>query len=160
MKNTSNPILLLSKVVYVVGGIALSGIMLLTVADVVLRYLGMPITGSYEIVSFGAAIVVGFSLPMTSLMKGHVNVDFLLVGLRGWKKAAMLVATRVICMGLFCAIGVYLFKKALYMYSTGEVSLTLQMPFYPVAFGLGACCFMQCLVFAYEIRTILGGEYE
>jgi len=150
----------LGKALNVIAGTALTVMMLLTVADVILRKLGHPIIGSYELVSLGAAVVIGFSLPFTSLAKAHVAVDFLLLGLRGWKRGALLVATRVIALLLFAAIGAYLFKKGMYMRSTGEVSLTLQMPFYPVAYGLGVCCFVECLVLLWDILKIAEGQYE
>ena len=150
----------LSKVLNVIGGMALTGMMLLTVADVILRKFGRPIIGSYELVSLGAAVVIGFSLPFTSLVKAHVAVDFLLLNLKGWKRGVVLVFTRIVGMLLFAAIGAYLFKKGIYMHSTGEVSLTLQMPFYPVAYGLGVCCFVECLVLLWDILKVAGGEYE
>lgn len=53
----------LSKIMNVIAGTALTLIMLLTVADVALRYLGMPIVGTFEIVGLGGAIVVGFGIP-------------------------------------------------------------------------------------------------
>jgi hypothetical protein len=42
----------------------------------------------------------------------------------------------------------------------GEVSPTLTMPFYPVAYGLGICSFVQCLVLLCDILKILGGKHE
>ena len=50
-----------------VAGAFLVAIMLLTSLDVVLRYLGHPIQGSYDLVSFGAAFVIGFALPLDNL---------------------------------------------------------------------------------------------
>jgi hypothetical protein len=43
---------------------------------------------------------------------------------------------------------------------SGEVSLTLQIPFYPVAYGIGVACFVQCLVLIGDMMKIKGGEYE
>jgi hypothetical protein len=70
------------------------------------------------------------------------------------------VATRVVVIGLFAVIGWNLLKYGMDLKKSGEVSLTLQVPFYPVAFGLAACCFVQCLVMACAIVMIFGGEYE
>jgi TRAP-type C4-dicarboxylate transport system permease small subunit len=150
----------LSKVLYVIAGAALTAMMLITVADVILRYLGRPIVGAYELVSFGAAVVIGFSLPSASLAKAHVAVDFVVADLEGWKKIAVSVFTRILGILLFAGTGAYLFKKALYMQSTGEVSLTLQMPFYPIAYGLGACCCCECLVLILQIARVRGGKDE
>ncbi len=49
--------------------------MLLTVADVVLRLLGRPIVGTYELVALGGAVAIGLSLPLTSWVRGHIYVD-------------------------------------------------------------------------------------
>jgi hypothetical protein len=62
--------------------------------------------------------------------------------------------------GLFIIIGWNLFKYGANLYKAGEVSLTLQMPFYPFAYGVGVCCFIECLVLISDITKIFGGEYE
>ena len=67
----------LSRFMYWIAGAALTGIMFLTVADVFLRYLKMPILGTYEIVSLLGAIVIGFAIPQTTIDRGHVLMDFL-----------------------------------------------------------------------------------
>jgi hypothetical protein len=57
-------------------------------------------------------------------------------------------------------IGWNLIKYGMDLHKSGEVSLTLQMPFYPVAYGLAICCFIQCVVIFCDILKILGGKYE
>ena len=56
----------------VIAGIALTFIILLTVCDVVLRALGRPILGAYEIVAMAGGIVIGFVTPFTSLSLIHI----------------------------------------------------------------------------------------
>jgi TRAP-type C4-dicarboxylate transport system permease small subunit len=160
MKSFLSMVSQLSKVVNVIAGMALTAMMLLTVFDVVLRYLGKPILGCYELVSLGAAVVIGFSLPYTSWVKGHIGVDFLLVELPEWRRGVVLVFTRIMSIALFAVVGVYLIKKGVYMHMTGQVSMTLQMPFYPVAWGVAVCCFIQCLVLICDIVKVAGGNYE
>ena len=65
----------LSRYFLVIGEISLSFMMFLTVVDVIMRSFRKPIIGTYEIVGFSAAVAIGFSLPLTSWMKGHVFVD-------------------------------------------------------------------------------------
>jgi TRAP-type C4-dicarboxylate transport system permease small subunit len=69
----------ISRFLNIIAGISLTFLMLLTVGDVILRYFRRPIVGTYELVAFSGAVVIGFSLPFTSWMKGHVNVDFLIL---------------------------------------------------------------------------------
>ena len=53
------------------------------------------------------------------------------------------------------------FEKGSDLYTTGEVSLTLQVPYYPVAYGLSFCCLVECLVLISGILKVLfGGEHE
>jgi hypothetical protein len=62
--------------------------------------------------------------------------------------------------GLFSLLGWNMIKLGMDLYRTGEVSLTLQLPFYPVAYGIGVCCFVQCLVLIAHISQVIGGTYE
>jgi hypothetical protein len=61
---------------------------------------------------------------------------------------------------LFIMIGWNLIRYGMDLKKAGEVSPTLTLPFYPVAYGLGICCFIQCLVLMCDILKILGGKYE
>jgi len=70
------------------------------------------------------------------------------------------IATRCTVILLFLLIGWNLFVYGWDLQKSGEVSLTLQMPFYPVAYGVGICCFIQCLVMVCEIVKISRGKYD
>ena len=61
-----------SKVLNVIGGSALTFMMCLTVADVLMRTGGHPILGTYEIVGLALALVIGFGIPKVSMDRGHV----------------------------------------------------------------------------------------
>jgi len=76
----------LTRYFLIVGEIALTFMMFLTVSDVILRSFRRPIVGTYEIVAFSAAVAIGFSLPLTSWMRGHVYVDLFTEKTLGEKK--------------------------------------------------------------------------
>ena len=65
-------ILKLSRWAQGIAGVALTGIMGLTVTDVMLRSLGRPIVGSYEIVALMGAVVIGFPFP---LLRGFGDIS-------------------------------------------------------------------------------------
>jgi TRAP-type C4-dicarboxylate transport system permease small subunit len=150
----------LSRLFNLIAGITLSFLMMLTIADVILRLFGRPIVGTYELVAFSGAVVIGFSIPLTSWMKGHVYVDFLILRFSQKRRNILNILTRCLVIWLFLMIGWNLIKYGMDLYKSGEVSPTLQMPFYPVAYGVGICCFIECLVLFCDILKILGGEYE
>lgn len=68
--------------------------------------------------------------------------------------------TRVLSLVLFFLISWNLYKMGVDLQRSGEVSPTLQVPFYPIVFGVGAACLLQCLVLAGDIAKIFRGKYE
>lgn len=136
----------LSRFMYVVAGFALAGTMFLTVADVILRIFKRPIVGTYELVGLLGALVVGFSLPQTSRVKGHVVMDFLTGSLPAWAQRLLHVLTRALGVLLFAIISWNLWALGTDYRRVGEVTPTLQLPLYPVAYGIAVCCFAECLV--------------
>jgi TRAP-type C4-dicarboxylate transport system permease small subunit len=143
-----------------IAGVALTCMMFLTFTDVVMRFFGHPILGVYELVSFLLAVVIGFSIPKVSLDRGHVYMEFVLDNLPPKGKAVMMTFTRILCIGLFVAIGVNLFLVGNEFHTAGEVSSTLKIPFFPIAYGVGICCLIECLVFVFDIVAIWRGQHE
>jgi len=104
--------------------------------------------------------VIGFAVPLTTFLKGHVLVDFFVLKFPKGVRNTVHIVTRLLGIGLFSLLGWNLIKLGMDLYRTGEVSLTLQLPFYPVAYGIGLCCFVQCLVLFAHILQVIGGTYE
>jgi TRAP-type C4-dicarboxylate transport system permease small subunit len=154
------PVERVSKLMQVISGTALTAIMLLTVTDVALRIAGRPISGVYELVGLGGGIVIAFAMPITSFLRGHIYVDTVLTRLPPHGRRALLVATRVFSIVTFILIGWNLFKMGFDLKAAGEVTLTRRLPFYPIAYGVGACCFAECFVLLLDIFKILRGEDE
>jgi TRAP-type C4-dicarboxylate transport system permease small subunit len=151
----------LSAYMDVIAGAALVLIMLLTSLDVIVRYLGYPIPGTYDLVSLGAAFVLGFAIPRTSWDKGHVTVDLLVERLPR-KRIVFDIVTRIIGIFFFSLLGWNLVKTGIGFVRTGDSTQTLAVPFYPVAFALGLCAFVECIVLLSDlVRTAgAGGRHE
>jgi TRAP-type C4-dicarboxylate transport system permease small subunit len=150
----------ISRFLNIIAGISLTFLMLLTITDVILRGFKSPVPGTYEVVAFAGAVVIGFSMPLTSWLRGHIFVDFFILKFSQSGRDIFNIATRCMVIILFFLIGWNMIKYAMDLQKSGEVSLTLQMPFYPVAYGVGVCCFVQCLVLVCDIVKISGGKYD
>ena len=150
----------ISRLLNAVAGISLTFLMCLTIADVILRFFKRPIVGTYELVALSGALVIGFSLPLTSWMRAHIYVDFFILKFSQRVRNAFNIATRGLVLVMFFLIGWNLMKYAIDLQKSGEVSLTLRIPFYPVTFAIGICCFIQCLVILCDILKVVGGKYE
>jgi len=160
MDHVFNVLKFVSKVLNSIAGIAVTVMMLMTVTDVLLRAGGHPIIGTFEIVALLLALVIGFGIPQVSLDRGHVYMDFLLNKLSKRGKNVMNTFTRVLCLGLFAFIGINLFNVGARFHASGEVSATIKIPFYPVAYGVAICCLLECCVFIFDIVRIWRGDYE
>jgi TRAP-type C4-dicarboxylate transport system permease small subunit len=165
-RTNSIKISVLGKVFDVIAGSALAAMMFITIVDVILRYIGMPIVGTYEIVSILGGLVVGCSLPQTSWERTHIVMDFLIDRLPQPIRIVVLIMTRIAVMGLFFLFGWNLLSMARMFYESGESSMTLTLPLYPAVFIIGICCFVECLVMLSELTSIIrgagrdGGQHE
>ncbi|MCK9364936.1 MAG: TRAP transporter small permease subunit [Syntrophales bacterium] len=160
MKTLETWVRRISDILNLIAAAALTFMMFLTVVDVALRAGSQPIIGVYEVVGLTLAIVIGLSLPQVSLDGAHVYMEFGLDLLSPQGQNILKTITRIIGIGLFLFIGYNLLSVGAEFHSSGEVSPTLRLPFFPVAYALAVCCFLQCLVFIIQITTIWGGQHE
>jgi TRAP-type C4-dicarboxylate transport system permease small subunit len=155
MDRLLSTVLKLSKVLNGIAGGAATLMICITVVDVLLRGVGHPVVGAYEIVGLICGpIVIGFAVPLTSWDRGHVSMDILLPRLHLKSRNLLKVTTRIICILLFAFIGYNLFWIGSEFRSSGEVSQTLHLPFYWVTYAVGLCCFIECTVFICDILRI------
>jgi TRAP-type C4-dicarboxylate transport system permease small subunit len=150
----------ISRALNVISTGMLAFMILLTVADVILRSARRPILGTYEIVGLLCAIVIGFSIPYSTWMKGHVRVDFFLIYLPSTAKKVLNILTRCLGVGLFIVIGWNLIVLGKDLFIAGEVTPTRHIPYYPVVYGIGVCCFFQSIVIFCDIIKVLREKYE
>ncbi len=150
----------LSTFLNVIAGTALTFIMLLTVSDVVLRYFGKPIVGTFEMVGLGGAVAIAFGIPVTSFYRGHIFVDFFVQKFPQLGQNLVNLITRAASFTIFIWIAYNLFIYSNDLLRSGEVTLTRQIPFYPIGFAIGGCCIIQCLVLIGDVMKIFGGQYE
>jgi len=141
----------LAKKMYWVAGTAIVAMMLLTCADVVLRYFRRPIPGTYELVCFLGAIAVSFAMAHTSIEKGHVSVSFIVTLFPS--RLQRLIECMTSCFGFFffALLAWQSFIYANDLYASHEVSLTLELPFYPFVYGIGFSAAVVCLILLSDV---------
>ena len=136
----------LARSMYWVSVVAIVCIVFLTIIDVTMRKFGAPIDFVFEVVCALAGIVIGFALPQTSLDKGHVVVEFLESRIHGNWLRAVHVLTRCIGIVIFIIIGWNAIRLGTHLRLSGQYSPILQIPDFPLAYGLAVGCFVECLV--------------
>jgi len=131
---------------YWIAGSAIVAMMLLTCTDVVLRYFRKPIPGTYELVCFLGAVAVAFAMAHTSVEKGHVEVSFVVNLLP--QRIQGLIESITTSFGLIFFV-LIAWQSLIYandLRLSGEVSLTLGLPFYPFVYGISFSAAIVCLI--------------
>lgn len=134
-----------------IGAVALTVMMMLTVVDVIGRFFKSPIFGSVELVGFLATIVVAAALPYTYKMDGHVGVEILVRLLPDKPQIWIDIVTRTLTLVLFILITWQMFLYAEDIQQTGEVSMNLLFPIYYIVYLLS----FALLIFTVTIVEML-----
>jgi len=152
LKRLDRYIVLFTKVLFWIAGAGLVGMLLLIVADVIgIKILSRPVPGGIEYVSFLAVVAIAFAVPFTQVMKGHVAVDFIV---EKFPRRAKLIIDAVMiffCVCLLVLMTWYSFKYADGLRSSGEVSMTQKIPFYPFVYGMAVCFVALLLVLIMDL---------
>ncbi|MDD3991168.1 MAG: TRAP transporter small permease [Desulfobacteraceae bacterium] len=151
MPTLTNRLAWLTRSLNALSAAAVMAMMLLTCADIVLRLMRWPITGTYELMGFLAALFVSFALAQTSVDKGHIAVDFLVMRLSPRTQRIVDAVNDAVCIVLFAMVTWQCVIYAAELKASGEVSMTLQLPVFPVVYGIGAGCAVLCLVLAARV---------
>jgi len=139
-----------------IAAIAVFAMMSLTCVDVFLRYFfRMPIPGTYEIVALLGAVAVSFAMAHTLAEKGHVAVS-LIVQLFP-KRLQGIIECMISIFGIIL-FGLVAWQSVLYgmdCQRAGEVSLTLELPFYPIIYGVALGAGVVCLVLLVDLADAI-----
>ena len=136
-----------AKVANGIAAVFLFMLMLLTCADVALRYLfNRPILGSFELTEFMMAIIIGLALAYCALMKGHVRVDLVVSKLSPRGQAVMNSIANLAFLGLFVLITWRIIPRAWQMKEAGQLTAILRVPVFPFVLVVAAGTAVLCIV--------------
>jgi TRAP-type C4-dicarboxylate transport system permease small subunit len=154
---------MLAKGFETISGVTLLCVVALTIADIVGRFFGKPVVGTYELVSAAGGLVVSFALPISIMEKKHVVIDLILEHVSIHSKIALHVITRLIAVTLFGLLTWSCMRMGQDLRSTGEVSSILQLPLYPLVYGMGGAFFGVFLALIddmFKFRRFREGDHE
>ena len=146
----------LGKCMDILAGIFITFIMFLTVSDVVLRYLGMPILGTYELVSLAGALAVGISSFFTYWQKNHIRVETIVEKLPKNIGHILHIVTRAMILFIVGMTGLALIVTGFQLLEAQELTATLYLPYYPVVWAVGVSFLVVCLAVLYQIISRRG----
>ncbi|MFP4034653.1 MAG: TRAP transporter small permease [Desulfovermiculus sp.] len=142
----------ISRKMLLVGGFFLVAMMALTCMDVIGRMFRHPVFGSYELISFMAAVVVAATLPDAHSEKRHIGVEIVVNKLSPKVQNVFELVTNILSLALFSLVTWRLVKYGLSMKKSGEVSMNLKLPEYIIIFVVGFGFLVFC---ASIIKTLV-----
>lgn len=144
-----------------VAGVSLTFIMLLIVANIIMRrFLGKPIFGSTEIVRYASLIGGALALAMNEWFDGNIQMTFLLENISAKKRLVIELVDYIVCSVAFIYISYLLCTQTVTKYVKLDSTTDLHMPIYIfagiLAFGfilLTICLICKSILKAHEIKT-------
>ncbi len=139
------------------AGAALLVMMVLVNANVLLRPLGLPIWGAYEMVGFLGSLALSLALLRITLTRSHMAVEVITSRLPKGVNRWLGLFNRILGVVTLGLVSWRSFHHGWLIWRSGEVSQTLSMPFHPFIFGValafGLSALAMLLGFGAESET-------
>jgi TRAP-type C4-dicarboxylate transport system permease small subunit len=153
---------LANRMLAVGAGLTLIAMMLVTVADMVLRVLDRPLAGTYEIIGWLAAVSTAFALGYTQLHRGHVSINLAVVRLGPKTRTALECLVQFVSLLLFGFAAWRITLYAAVLQESGSLSETLKIIVYPwvyaVALGAAGLALALLVDFLRSVRRLASGD--
>ncbi|MFV0437840.1 MAG: TRAP transporter small permease [Desulfopila sp.] len=141
-----------------ISGLCLIIMMGLSCSDIVMRFLQRPFRGTYEIVGFLSALMLSFSMAQTMIERGHVMVEIFMNAMPRPVRKVIFVITRMTTAGLLALLAYETITFGTYYKNSGELSLTLQLEFYPILYAMGCAFALSAIVPLIDAVLVASGK--
>lgn len=145
----------LNKLFIWIGGIALVSMTLIACANMLLRPLGFPLKGAYELVGFLGALVVAFPLGYAQITRAHIAVDILANRFSKKTQRIMDLFNSFFCVIFFVLVAWQLTVFGTTILERGETSETLRIIYYPFVYAVALCCLLLAFVLTIDFLKLI-----
>jgi TRAP-type C4-dicarboxylate transport system permease small subunit len=134
-----------------ISQVAIIAMMLLIVANIIGRFFGLSIFGTYDFAGFINALLVGFALAYCAINKGHIQVELVMSHFPEKVQAIVGIIIGILNFGMIGIIAWQCFLLATDKLIGGEVSMTALVPYYPYIYAIAIGFVLFNLVVLEEI---------
>lgn len=144
-----------SLILFWIACCASVGLLLLTSIDLILDHfsdlIGRDIfnwtwAGGYEITGLLGLLIVGFSIPYTQVIRGHVSVDFFSRRIHPAVRNIISIFTTSLILVIFALIIRQMYLYGRIIQKAGVTTAMESIPFAPFAYALSFAALMMCIV--------------
>ncbi|MEW6376946.1 MAG: TRAP transporter small permease [Thermodesulfobacteriota bacterium] len=143
------------------GGISLLTLTGIACVNMLLRPMGSPLTGAYELVGFFGALVVALPLGYAQITRSHISVDILATRYSKRVKRMMNAISSFVCMIFFVLVA---WQSAIYattIWKRSETSETLRIIYYPFVYVVAICCLLLAFTLLIDfLKSLLSEKGE
>jgi TRAP-type C4-dicarboxylate transport system permease small subunit len=148
----------LNQFLMIVAGMALLGIIGLTVGNIWSRLFWAPIKGSVELIGLLGAIAAAFALSFTQTKNAHIAVDLLILKFPKKIQKTLSAVNALLGAAFFSIAGVQLIRWGTTLWITGELTETLRIIYHPFVYAVALGCFVMALALLAEVlKTVCAG---
>jgi TRAP-type C4-dicarboxylate transport system permease small subunit len=141
-----------------VAGTFMVAMILITCLNIFSRIVWVPVKGTFELMGFFGAVVTAFALGYTQAKKAHISVDILVNRFPKRVQKILNGINSVICLIFFALAGWQIAKLGNTLRTSGEVTETLRIIYYPFTYGVALGCFLLSLVLLVELVALFFSE--
>lgn len=141
--------------------IAYAGIcitMVITVIEFVFRSFGKPMAGTYDIIGLIQVILVCFAIPYCTFQKGHIRVDMFMEFLPKRVQTVIDGIIGFLCFVFFLVVAWQSIVLGNNLRRTGDVSMSVFIPFYPFIYCIGLTCIFVALLILSDTAELISNE--
>jgi TRAP-type C4-dicarboxylate transport system permease small subunit len=140
-----------------IGLAAMLLMMVITCIDVVgAKIFHWRLFGAIDIVMLSQIVAIAFAASMALILRRHIQVEFIVARLPRRAQAVINSIVLLLELGLF---GLIIWRLCVFGYSfqtSGEMSATADIPYYPFAYGIALASIPICLVLLLEFFKSIG----
>lgn len=141
----------LVRVLAGLAGLAVLAMMVITCVDVLLRRLGQPLHGAYDMVRLASVVTIACALPYTTAVKGHVAIEYFFLKLRRPGRLVVDTLARLAAIALFAVLARQCVAYGQRLRQSGEMMPTLSVPVFWVPYLIAFCCAVVVLVIFHNL---------
>ena len=141
-----------------IGGAALLIMIGIACANMLLRPLGSPLKGAYELAGFFGAMTVAFALGYAQMTRAHIAVDILPTLYSKKTSKIMNIISSFISVIFFLLVGWQVSVFGTTIWKRGETSETLRIIYHPFVYAVAICCLLLAFVLLIDLLKSLAAE--
>lgn len=152
---------LLNKWFVWAGGVALLAMTAIACANMLMRPLGAPLKGAYELVGFMGALTVALALGYAQISRSHIAVDILATRYSKRTKRIINAISSFLCTIFFVLVAWQVIVFATTIWKRGETSETLRIIYHPFVYLVALCCLLLAYTLLIDfIKSLLPEKGE